>query len=129
MSYENPVDVLLVEDDINDASLAKRILQKSRDAKYFVAHVSDGVEATEYLSGHLSEPERPRLVLLDLKIPKLDGFAVLERMRSIPEWSRVPVVVLSSSSIETDIVEGLLHLLPLGSGEPNRQSSRVRSDA
>ena len=99
----NSVDVLLVEDDPNDADLAKRVLSKASSTPYSVDHVSDGLEASDYLTARSSDSTLPRLVLLDLKLPKFDGFAVLKQLRSIPEWSTVPVVILSSSSIDADI--------------------------
>ena len=103
MNSENRVDVLLVEDDPNDAALAKRVLKGTGNIGYFVDHVSDGFEAKDYFSDYPRTSRRPRLILLDLKLPKLDGFAVLQQLRLMPEWTRVPVVVLSSSSIESDV--------------------------
>lgn len=102
MVTERSADVLLIEDDPNDAELAIRVLKSAKASGYSVDHVSDGLEATEYVSAR-SESEPPRLVLLDLKLPKFDGFTVLERLRSQPTWSTVPVVILSSSSIDSDI--------------------------
>jgi two-component system response regulator len=100
-----PIDVLLVEDDPNDADLAMRVLKNSIPTGYAINHVSDGMEAVDYIATHANgSPGLPRLVLLDPKLPKLDGFEVLKRIRSSQEWSRVPVVILSSSSIEADVV-------------------------
>ncbi len=102
MVLDKPIDVLLVEDDPNDADLAKRVLARATTSGYSVLHVSDGSEASELVNSE-DRQSIPRLVLLDLKLPKFDGFTVLERLRARPEWSTVPVVVLSSSSIDEDI--------------------------
>ena len=71
--------------------------------RYSIKHASDGSKEVEYLTDASSEAKRPKLILLDLKLPKYDGFAILERIRNVSGWTKVPVVVLSSSSIESDV--------------------------
>lgn len=99
--------ILLVEDNESDVALTRRALLKNRiDAPLVVAW--DGVEALDYLLGRGSYSardtrEQPALVLLDLKLPKLDGLSVLERIRREPQTSRTPVVILTSSLEEQDL--------------------------
>ena len=103
MTMNSAVDVLLVEDDLREAKLAIRTLGGGRKPGYTVVHVSDGSAAVDYLSNGSVSTGKLRLVLLDLKLPKLDGFAILKKIRLKPQWSRIPVVVFSSSRIESDI--------------------------
>ncbi|HHQ41415.1 MAG TPA: response regulator [Chromatiales bacterium] len=101
--------ILLVEDNPDDEALTLRALRRNRIAnEVVVAH--DGVEALDYLFGtgryEGRDPhEQPQVVLLDLKLPKVDGLEVLKRMRAEELTRRVPVVVLTSSSEERDIVD------------------------
>jgi two-component system response regulator len=89
----------LVEDNRDDEELMLRALRKNGvTSDVFVAR--DGVQALDYL---FSTPEPPQLVLLDLKLPKIDGLGVLERVRQDPRTKLVPVVVLTSSKEETDV--------------------------
>ena len=100
-----PVDILLVEDDPNDAELALRALRKHNVANRIeVAH--DGVEALEYLQPTDGRPPNgyPRVVLLDLKLPRIDGMEVLRRLKQSPETRRIPIVVLTSSGHERDLL-------------------------
>ena len=100
MTTISTVDVLLIEDDLQEAELAIHVLGGGRSRGYSVDHVVDGSAAIDYISANSGIP---RLVLLDLKLPKLDGFTILRKIKLKPEWSRIPIVVLSSSSIESDI--------------------------
>ena len=99
--------ILLVEDNPDDAELTLRAFAKANIANR-VVHVSDGEEALDYLFATGAYQGRadaaPTVVLLDLKLPKVSGLAVLERMRADPRTRRLPVVVLTSSNEERDIV-------------------------
>ena len=102
----NQKTVLLVEDDPNDELLTCRALRAGNILnQVVVAH--DGVEAVEYLFGIPGHelPPLPELVLLDLKLPRLHGLEVLRRIRSEERTRRLPVVVLTSSGEERDVVE------------------------
>ncbi|MEO6740872.1 MAG: response regulator [Chthoniobacteraceae bacterium] len=98
--------ILLAEDDPQCARLTMVVLEKIHPG-IRIAHVSDGVRALEYLESRGEyagrTPQPPTVVLLDLKMPRLDGFGVLERMRSNPEHRLHRVVVLSSSAYECDV--------------------------
>lgn len=100
--------ILLVEDNPDDAELTLRAFAKANIANR-VVHVSDGEEALDYLFATgpyqgRTDLAAPTVVLLDLKLPKVSGLAVLERMRNDPRTRRLPVVVLTSSNEERDIV-------------------------
>ncbi len=103
------VEVLLVEDNPADAELSLRALKKNNLANNVIV-VSDGEEALDFIFGRGACSERkvenaPKLVILDLKLPKLDGLEVLRAMKSDPRTKVIPVVMLTSSSEEKDIVE------------------------
>jgi two-component system response regulator len=109
MTSLTDVEILLVEDNPNDVELTLRALQKQNLAnKVFV--VKDGAEALEFIfatgsySGRKVE-EHPKVVLLDLKLPKVDGIEVLRKMKSDPRTKDVPVVMLTSSQEERDVIE------------------------
>jgi CheY-like chemotaxis protein len=99
--------ILLVEDNPSDIELTKRALEKSHVANELVV-VEDGQEALDYLlpagsgTGRLDR-ELPALVLLDLKLPRVDGLEVLRRIRADPRMRRLPVVVMTSSTEEQDL--------------------------
>jgi len=100
--------ILLVEDNQDDEELILMALEESH-VKNEVVVVRDGAEALDYLfcTGQHSDrdPDRlPEVVLLDLKLPKLDGHQVLERIRSDPRTRLLPVVILTSSDTEKDVV-------------------------
>jgi two-component system, response regulator len=98
---EQELDILLVEDNPNDAELTQRALRKTDiGARLLVAR--DGAEAIERV---LTEGLRPRVIFLDLKLPKIDGMEVLRRIRADERTKQIPVVVLTSSQEERDINE------------------------
>jgi two-component system response regulator len=101
--------ILLVEDNSRDEALTRRALTKSNIVNEVVV-ARDGVEALDYLFGTGLHAGRdltvmPQLVLLDLKLPKLDGLQVLERIRSDEGTKRLPVVVFTSSGEEEDMIK------------------------
>jgi two-component system, response regulator len=99
--------VLLVEDNPDDVALTKRAFKKCRIANELVV-VQDGAEALDYLfcegSYEQRDPGSPQLILLDLQLPKIGGLEVLRRMRADDRTKLLPVVVLTSSEEEKDIV-------------------------
>lgn len=104
-----PVDVLLVEDNMDEAKLAIRELKKNNLANNML-HVKDGEEALEYIfcegqwEGRAIE-NSPKVILLDLKMPKVGGIEVLKRIRGDERTKTIPVVVLTSSAEERDITD------------------------
>lgn len=101
--------ILLVEDNPDDVILTLRALKQSKIANQVIT-VQDGVEALDLLFGEGqyagSEPgERPQVVLLDLKLPKMDGLEVLRRLRADERTRALPVVILTTSNEERDLVE------------------------
>ena len=99
--------ILLVEDSVADAELAMRALEESHLANE-VLHLRDGVEALDYLyrRGNLADqPEgHPALVLLDLNMPRLDGTEVLRQLKSDPAMRMIPIVIMTSSREEGDLL-------------------------
>ena len=96
--------ILLVEDDPDHEALAIRALHKANVANE-IRVARDGAEALEYMSGIAAgEKPMPQLVLLDLKLPKVEGLEVLRRIRAAEKTALLPVVVLTSSDEEKDIV-------------------------
>ena len=96
--------ILLVEDDPDHEALAIRALRKANVANE-IKVARDGAEAVEYMSGILDGSNKmPQLVLLDLKLPKVDGLDVLRHIRAANKTAILPVVVLTSSDEERDIV-------------------------
>lgn len=99
---QNEVEILLVEDNPDDAGLTIRSLRKSNLANRLL-HLEDGQEALDFLFNDANE--LPRLILLDLKMPKVDGIEVLRRLKMDDKRKVIPVVILTSSKEERDIVE------------------------
>jgi two-component system, response regulator len=108
MSAETQVDILLVEDNPRDAEMAVRELKK----RHRLVWLKDGAQALEYVLGagraagqHSRTMARhhPRLILLDIKLPKIDGLEVLRRLKADPEAKTIPVVLMTSSREERDV--------------------------
>jgi len=102
--------ILLVEDNESDVDLTRRALARNRIANELKV-VNDGQAALDFLYGEGTYAGRdtsqaPALILLDLKLPKLDGIEVLTRLRSDPRTRRVPVVILTSSKEQDDLAAG-----------------------
>ncbi len=107
MNEINPIEILLVEDNPRDAELTIRALKKNNLANLLV-HVQDGAEALDFLFGHGKYAERdvnkhPRLVLLDLKLPKVSGLEVLRTIKQHEQTKNIPVVMVTSSTEDPDI--------------------------
>lgn len=103
------VDVLLVEDNPDDAGLVLRELRKKNLGNNII-HLTDGVEALDFIFGRQKYAQRkvedkPKVILLDLKMPKVSGLEVLRAIRADERTKFIPVVVMTSSSEEKDIVE------------------------
>jgi len=109
MKALNPMEILLVEDNPADVELTLRALKKNNLTNR-VQVVCDGVQALDYLFGTgafagQKHPVPPKVVFLDLKLPKVDGREVLRRMKADDRTRMIPVVVLTSSKEESDILE------------------------
>lgn len=109
----NPALILLVEDNPDHAELLIRGFE-DHPVKNRILHVSDGETALDYLlrRGDYAEPEtspRPSVVLLDLRLPKVDGLEVLERIRDRSELDDVAVVILTTSNAEPDVAKAYDH--------------------
>ncbi len=109
MEIKQEIEILLVEDNLSDEELTLHALKRHNlSNKIFV--VRDGAEALEFIFGTGKYSERdnnchPKVILLDLKLPKVDGLEVLRKVKADPKTKQIPVVVLTSSSEESDIVE------------------------
>lgn len=106
---DEKVEILLVEDNPSDEELTLLTLKKYKlTNKIFV--VRNGAEALDYIFGNgkysgRDTNQHPKLILLDLKLPKVDGLEVLRRIKADPNTKQIPVVVLTSSDQESDMVE------------------------
>ncbi len=103
------VDILLVEDNPLDVEMTLRALEKNHLTNKVLV-VKDGQEALDYLYGRgkfdIEEmSHRPKIILLDLKLPKVDGKEVLQAIKQDPERKSIPVIVLTSSTEERDMIE------------------------
>lgn len=96
------VEILLVEDSIDDAELAIRALRKNNLANHLV-HVKDGQEALDFLFDENNM--LPRIILLDLKMPRVDGIQVIRILKADEKRKVIPIIMLTSSKEERDIIE------------------------
>ena len=108
-----PINVLLVEDDAAHAEIVRRNFKESRVANKLI-HVADGQAALDYLfqRNDFSNPATsppPGIILLDLRLPKVDGLEVLKTIKADPNLSRIPTVVLTTSAAESDMVKAYGH--------------------
>ena len=110
MAASNLHEILLVEDNPSDAELTLHALRKSKLANH-ISHVHDGAEALDFLFCRGAYSARrfenpPSLILLDLKHPKVDGLEVLEGVKSDARTKAIPIIILTSSKEEHDLVHG-----------------------
>lgn len=109
MNPTNIVEILIVEDTSEDLDLALRALRKAKITNR-IQVARDGEEALEFIfcEGPFAErkmEDGPKVILLDLKLPKIDGLEVLHRIKSDPRTKSIPVVVLTSSREQNDVIE------------------------
>jgi len=107
MNYDEEVEILLVEDNLSDAELTIRALKKKNLANNLV-HLKNGAEALDFIfaTGSFAGRDRhkmPKVILLDLKMPKVNGLEVLEKLRADANARKIPVVVLTSSNEDPDV--------------------------
>jgi two-component system, response regulator len=100
------VDILLIEDDPNDAELAIRQLNKHNLVNCII-HLKDGDAALSYFfdEGRVKDFDRPKVILLDLKLPKISGIEVLRHLKANPNTKKLPVIVMTSSQQQSDLTE------------------------
>ena len=103
--FGNPIEILLVEDNEGDVRLTREALREAK-VRNNLSVAYDGVEALEFLrrEGNRSNAPRPDIILLDLNLPRMDGRELLEQIKSDPELALIPVVVLTTSKAEEDII-------------------------
>ena len=109
MENYSKVEILIVEDNPNDAEMALRALKKNKLANNVLV-VGDGEEALNFIfaRGKFSDRgknNRPKIILLDLKLPKVNGLEVLKEIKSNEQTKIIPVIVMTSSKQETDLIE------------------------
>ncbi len=95
------LEILLVEDNLSDAEMTIRALRKGNIANKII-HLEDGYEALEFLFNSESTP-KPKVILLDLKMPRVNGIELLEKIKADDRTKKIPVVVLTSSKEDPDI--------------------------
>lgn len=107
---QQPIEILLVEDDDDDVLLMRKTLEKDRIANH-IHRVQDGVEAIAFLrkEGKYADAVRPDLILLDLNMPRMDGREVLKNIKEDPELRIIPVVVLTTSDDQRDVLKSYEH--------------------
>jgi CheY-like chemotaxis protein len=101
-----PVEVLLVDDNVEEAELTIDTLREGRIRNLRVHWVENGEEAMAFLrrEGAHADAPRPDLILLDLNMPRMNGLEVLAEVKQHPEWKRIPVVMMTASSQEKDVL-------------------------
>jgi CheY-like chemotaxis protein len=106
MTTGRPIEILLVEDNPGDVDLTREMVEASK-VRNVIRNVTDGVEALAYLRRQppYTKAARPDLILLDLNIPRMDGRAVLSEVKQDPDLKDIPVVVLTTSEAESDILK------------------------
>jgi chemotaxis family two-component system response regulator Rcp1 len=106
MTMGSPIEILLVEDNPADVRLMVEVLKETK-VRNTLTIVGDGIEALDLLrrTGRYTHAVRPKLILLDLNLPKKDGRQVLAEIKADPDLKRIPVVILTSSKAEEDIVK------------------------
>ena len=100
----SPVHILLIEDNLGDIELTREALRISKIANRLTV-VQNGRSALDMLEAAEKEDQLPDLVLLDLNLPGISGSEVLSRIKGTPGWARIPIVILTSSQAEADIVK------------------------
>lgn len=105
-TFRDGLRVLLVEDDPDHAELVRRGLDEYGSQLHLI-HVADGESALEYLKDHArrNTPGRPHLILLDLRLPRMDGLEVLREIKAAPDLADIPCVVLTTSHAEGDMLK------------------------
>jgi CheY-like chemotaxis protein len=108
-----PLVILLIEDNLDHAELVMRSFKEHQVANR-INHVSDGKEALDFLfrKGEYSDPAkspRPHVIMLDLRLPKVDGMEVLKKIKAEKDLQHIPVVVLTSSEAEKDVIQAYNH--------------------
>ncbi len=109
MNSQTPVEILLVEDNPHDAELTLHTLRKNRLANH-VEHVIDGEQALDFVFARGAYTGRnvdngPKVIMLDLKLPKVDGLEVLRQIKADERTRKIPIVVMTSSREESDVIE------------------------
>jgi chemotaxis family two-component system response regulator Rcp1 len=104
-SEQRPIEILMVEDSPSDTQLAIEALHEAKISNR-LSHVEDGVEALQFLrrQGPYQDAPRPDLILLDLNLPRMDGRQLLEEIKRDPGLRIIPVVVLTTSRSEQDVL-------------------------
>lgn len=97
-----PITIVLIEDNEDHAALIMRNLNNFKVANTII-HLEDGEQALNYISQIGNEQAKPHLVLLDLRLPKIDGLEVLKTLKSTPHLADIPVVVLTTSDADSDV--------------------------
>ncbi len=109
LSSDQPIFIVLVEDNPADAELAIRALRRSRIANQ-IELLEDGAEALDFIFcrgayAHRQITDHPKIILLDLKLPKVSGLEVLRQIKTDPRTQMIPIIVMTSSAQDSDIIE------------------------